>query len=65
MFDATQWRTTTISIPLFFRDRNHWDFAPSWPEAACSRPGFLHDLFTHVPRKCFLEEVQAWKMPRL
>ena len=26
-----------------FRDRNHRDFAPSWPEAAFSRPGFLHD----------------------
>jgi hypothetical protein len=37
-FYATRWRTTIMSIPPF-RDRNHRDFAPSWPEAACSRPG--------------------------
>src|ERR687897_2876725 len=65
MFNVTQWRTTTRASPSWIRDRNHWDFAPSWPEAACSRPGFLRDYAPMGPRRCFLGEAQAWKMPML
>jgi hypothetical protein len=63
MFDVTRWRTTTIRASPSYQGSQPPGFAPSWPEAACSRPGFLHGYLPMCQEGAFWKKFRRGRCP--